>query len=159
MRGFGVGSGQRLPKGRQRHAAHQPLGAPERDRDPGRSCGDQLRLALGEVLIDVFEILQTASVESSVECIRKMISGKSCQPVILQTAPAESSVRLQIDFRKHLTLGWRRRDRPRLSGAVTVISPTSSPRATQSGSAPAIRLPSPHAPACASKGVSAHFPV
>ena len=87
--------------------------------------GDQLLPALGEALTreygrgysvsnlndmrrfhDLFEILQTASVESSAERIRKTVPGKSRKAPILQTASVESSARLLIDFRKHLTLGW-----------------------------------------------------
>lgn len=87
--------------------------------------GDQLLSALGEALIreygrgysvsnlndmrrfhDLFEILQTASVESSTERIRKTVPDKSRKAAILQTASVGSSARLQIDFRKHLTLGW-----------------------------------------------------
>lgn len=87
--------------------------------------GDQLLSALGVALVreygrgysvsnlndmrrfhDVFEILQTASVESSTKRIRKTIPGKSLKAPILQTASVESSARLQIDFRNHLTLGW-----------------------------------------------------
>lgn len=87
--------------------------------------GDQLLSALSAALVreygrgysvsnlndmrrfyDTFEILQTASVESSTERIRKTIPSKSLQTPILQTVSAESSTRLQIDFRNHLTLGW-----------------------------------------------------
>ena len=87
--------------------------------------GDQLLSALGEALIreygrgysvsnlndmrrfhDLFEILQTASVESLTERIRKTVPDKSRKSAILQTVSVESSARLQIDFRKHLTLGW-----------------------------------------------------
>lgn len=87
--------------------------------------GDQLLSALGEALTreygrgysvsnlndmrrfhDLFEIFQTASVESSTERIRKTVPGKSRKAAILQTASVGSSARLQIDFRKHLTLGW-----------------------------------------------------